>query len=165
MPDRLAMARDISTTLPAGPGASDAENRKVWQAERDKRYKELSKSVVGVVAQDVEAVLPVTTDAAGYKQVAYRELIPLLIEALEEEDKISKEQAQTITRQQAEIQRSAVANEAAQQRLNELRQVKQKLGRLEVAVNRFMVSGLSRNEDELASAGQGPAGSYSSASE
>ena len=99
----------------------------------------------------------VTTDEAGYKQVAYHELIPLLIEALEEEDKISKEQAQTITRQQAEIQRLAVANEAAQQRLNELRQVKQKLGRLEVAVNRFMVSGLSRNEDELASAGQGPA--------
>ena len=107
----------------------------------------------------------VTTDEAGYKQVAYHELIPLLIEALEEEDKISKEQAQTITRQQAEIQRLAVANEAAQQRLNELRQVKQKLGRLEVAVNKFMVSGLSRNEDELASAGQGPAGSYSSASE
>src|SRR6516162_3997604 len=100
MPDRLAMARDISTTLPAGPGASDAENRKVWQAERDKRYKELSKSVVGVVAQDVEAVLPeaVTTDAAGYKQVAYRELILLLIEALKEEDKISKEQAQTTDR-------------------------------------------------------------------
>ena len=100
MPDRLAMARDISTTLPAGPEASEEENRKRWQAERDKRYKELSKSVVGVVAQDVEAVLPeaVTTDAAGYKQVAYRELIPLLIEALKEEDKISKEQEQTTDR-------------------------------------------------------------------
>ena len=150
MPDRLAiLGPDISTTLPAGPEASEEENRKRWQAERDKRYKELSKSVVGVVAQDVEAVLPeaVTTDAAGYKQVAYRELILLLIEALKEEDKISKEQAQTITRQQAEIQRLAVANEAAQQRLNELRQVKQKLGRLEVAVNKFMVAGLSGGQD------------------
>jgi hypothetical protein len=62
MPDRLAMARDISTTLPAGPEASEEENRKRWQAERDKRYKELSKSVVGVVAQDVEAVLPESRD-------------------------------------------------------------------------------------------------------
>jgi len=36
----------------------------------------------------VEVVLPeaVTKDEAGYKQVAYHELIPLLIEALKEED-------------------------------------------------------------------------------
>jgi hypothetical protein len=139
----------------------------VWQAERARRYKELSNTNVGVVAQDVEAVLPeaVTTHEAGYKQVAYHELIPLLIEALKEEDKTSKEQTQTIARQQAEIQRLTVATEAAQQQLNELQEVKQKLGRLEAAVNKFMVSGLSRNEDELASAGQSPAGSYSSASE
>jgi len=117
MPDRLAiLGPDISTTLSAGPGASEEENRKRWQAERDKRYKDLSKNSVGVNAQDVEAVLPeaVTTDAAGYKQVAYYELIPLLIEALKEEDKTSKEQALTLARQQAEIQRLTVANEAAQ---------------------------------------------------
>jgi hypothetical protein len=154
------LTRDIESTLSAGPGTSDAENRKVWQAERDKRYKDLSATSVGVVAQDVEAVLPeaVTTDEAGYKQVAYHKLIPLLIEALKEEDKISKEQAQTIARQQSEIHRLTVATEAAQQQLNELQEVKQKLGRLEAAVNKFMVSGLSGNEDELASAGQGPAG-------
>ena len=65
--------------------------------------------------------------------------------------------AQTIARQQSDVQRLTVANEAAQQQLNELEEVKQKLGRLVAAVNKFMASGLSRNEDELASAGQGPA--------
>jgi hypothetical protein len=50
----------------------------VWQPERDRRYKELSKSVAGVVAQDVEAVLPeaVAADERGYKSVNYYELIP-----------------------------------------------------------------------------------------
>jgi len=73
------LTKDIESTRSAGPGASDEENRKLWQAERAKRYKELSKTNVGVVAQDVEAVLPeaVTTDEAGYKQVAYHELIAL----------------------------------------------------------------------------------------
>ena len=122
--------RDIEQTISAGPDATPEANQKVWQAERARRYKELSNTNVGVVAQDVEAVLPqaVTTDKAGYKQVAYHELIPLLIEALKEEDKISREQAQTIARQQSEIQRLTVATEAAQQQLNELQQVKQKLG-------------------------------------
>jgi hypothetical protein len=50
----------------------------------------------------------------------YHEPIPLLIEALKEEDKISKEQAQRIARQQSEIQRLIVATEAAQRQLNEL---------------------------------------------
>jgi Chaperone of endosialidase len=121
------LTRDIATALSAGPGASDEENRKLWQAERDKRYKELSKASVGVVAQDVEAVLPeaVTADETGYKSVKYYELIPLVIEALNEENKVSQEQARTIARQQAEIQRLTVANQAALQQLKELQEVKQ----------------------------------------
>jgi hypothetical protein len=73
------------------------------------------------------------------------------------ESKALASRAQTIARQQSDVQRLTVANEAAQQQLNELEEVKQKLGRLVAAVNKFMASGLSRNEDELASAGQGPA--------
>ncbi len=144
------LTKDIETTLSAGPGASDEDNRKLWQAERDKRYKELSKTNVGVVAQDVEAVLPqaVTTDASGYKLVNYTELIPLVIEALKEEDKISQEQARTIASQQTEIQRLTVANQAAQQQLIEMQDVKQKLGLLEATVNRFLASGLSADADK-----------------
>jgi hypothetical protein len=59
---------------------------------------------VGVVAQDVEAVLPeaVTTDADGYKSVRYDNLIPLLIEAIKEQDRLA-------ARQQAEIERLKLA--------------------------------------------------------
>jgi hypothetical protein len=158
------LTRDIATTLSAGPGASDEENRKLWQAERDKRNKELSKTSVGVVAQDVEAVLPeaVTTDETGYKSVKYYELIPLVIEALKEENKISQEQARTIACQQAEIQRLTVANQAAQQQLKELQEVKQKLGLLEATVSKFPASGLSGDHDELISVSRVPAAVHSS---
>jgi len=161
------LTRDIETTLLAGPEASDEENRKVWQAERDKQYKELSKTNVGVVAQDVEAVLPqaVTTDTSGYKSVNYTELIPLVIEALKEEDKISQEQARTIASQQTEIQRLTVANQAAQQQLNDLQDVKHKLALLEATVNNFLAHGPSGDQRSLASAGARPAADHPSGSE
>jgi hypothetical protein len=96
--------RDIETTLSAGPNATESENQKVWQAERDKRRNQLSTTQVGVLAQDVEAVLPeaVTTDADGYKTVRYDNLIPLLIEAIKEQDQLA-------ARQQAEIERLKLA--------------------------------------------------------
>ena len=108
--------KDIETTVSAGPDATAAQNREVWKKERYRRYEELSGTQVGVIAQDVEAVLPqaVTTDESGYKSVAYYELIPMLIEALKEEDKIGQEQARTIASQQAEIKRLTVANDVAQ---------------------------------------------------
>jgi hypothetical protein len=146
--------QNIETTLSAGPQATEKENHDLWQKERLKRYQELRKTQIGVVAQDVEAVLPeaVTTDAAGYKQVAYHELIPLLIEAIKEQDKISKEQAQTIARQQSEIQRLARANDTAQEQLAELSELKQKFARLENALNQLVASGYPADEGKQASA-------------
>jgi Chaperone of endosialidase len=157
------LTRDIATTMSAGPGASDEENRKVWQAERDKRYKDLSTTNVGVIAQDVEAVLPeaVSTDETGYKSVNYYELIPLMIEALKEEDKICQEQGLTIARQQMEMQRLTAANQAAQQQLKELQDVKQRLGHLEAAVNKFLASGVSEDQPELTSANRPPTRDHS----
>ena len=60
----------------------------------------------------------------------------------------------TIARQQAEIQRLTVANQAALQQLKELQEVKQKLGLLEATVNKFLASDLSVDHDELISAGR-----------
>lgn len=53
----------------------------------------------GLVAQEVEKVLPniVSTDNEGYKSVNYNELIPLLLQAVQEQDK-------KITELQKEIQ-------------------------------------------------------------
>ena len=59
----------------------------------------LNKNDIGVIAQEVESVVPlaVTTDSiAGYKKVYYTKLIPVLIEAI-------KEQQKAIIRQQVEI--------------------------------------------------------------
>lgn len=96
--------RNIETTLSAGPNATESESQKFWQEERDKRRNQLSTTQVGVLAQDVEAVLPeaVTTDADGYKTVRYDNLIPLLIEAIKEQDQLA-------ARQQAEIERLKLA--------------------------------------------------------
>jgi hypothetical protein len=147
--------RDIETKTSAGPDATAEQNRVVWQNERNKEYQGLSSTQVGVIAQDVEAVLPqaVTTDASGYKSVAYYELIPLIIEALKEEDKIGQEQAGTIANQQAEIQRLTVANGVAQQQLSELQGVKQKLAYLETTVNRLITDERSRDGKEMTSVG------------
>ena len=101
----------------------------------------------------------VTTDETGYKSVKYYELIPLVIEALKEENKVSQEQAQTIARQQAEIQRLTVANQTALQQLNELQEIKQKLELLDA---KFQASGLSGDHDELVSSGRVPAAVRSS---
>ena len=59
-----------------------------------------SKQHVGVLAQEVEAVLPeaVETGEDGYKSVSYGNLTPLLIEAI-------KEQQQTIDKQQQRIEK------------------------------------------------------------
>ncbi|MEF8719789.1 MAG: tail fiber domain-containing protein [Candidatus Accumulibacter necessarius] len=130
--------RDIETTISVGPDGTAAENEQLWKTERDKRHKELSTTQVGVVAQDVEAVLPeaVTTDEAGYKSVRYDDLIPLLIEALKEQDRTVKEQAQLVAQQQQEIARLAAGNLAIQQKLAELAAVKEQMARLEATLQR-----------------------------
>jgi hypothetical protein len=104
--------RNIETTLSAGPNATESESQEFWQAERDKRRNQLSTTQVGIVAQDVEAVLPeaVTTDADGYKSVRYDNLIPLLIEAIKEQDQLAAQQ-------QAEIERLKLLWESAYRRM------------------------------------------------
>ena len=50
---------------------------------------------LGVIAQEVERVVPevVHTDSDGYKSVDYARLVPLLIEAVKEQDTVIKRQA------------------------------------------------------------------------
>ncbi|PIR82688.1 hypothetical protein COU20_01135 [Candidatus Kaiserbacteria bacterium CG10_big_fil_rev_8_21_14_0_10_59_10] len=56
----------------------------VWESGAREGQKD-----IGVVAQEVERVLPeaVRTDAYGMKSVDYARLIPLLIEAIKEQQK------------------------------------------------------------------------------
>lgn len=96
-----ALARftgDIEKTVSAGPQATQEEQEAAWKTERDRRRTELKTPRLGVIAQDVEKVLPeaVTTDSDGLKSVYYEQLIALLIEAVKEQDKI-------VAKQQADI--------------------------------------------------------------
>jgi Chaperone of endosialidase len=155
------LTRDIETSVSAGPAASDEENRKAWHEERDKRYTELSAASVGVVAQDVESVLPeaVTTDETGYRSVKYYQLIPLVIEALKEEDKITREQAQVIVRQQGEIESLRAAAHAAEAQLTELSDLKRRLAALATTVETIKSTGLSMTATDQLHTDEQPAGS------
>ena len=57
---------------------------------KDKNFPEGKQ--IGVIAQEIEKVYPeiVTTDSEGYKSVAYEKLVPVLIEAIKEQQAIIK---------------------------------------------------------------------------
>ena len=92
--------RDIDTSISAGPRATQKQHEEIRRKECHNIREELSTTQVGVVAQDVEAVLAeaVTTDADGYKSVHYDKLIPLLIEAVKEQDQVAERQQREIER-------------------------------------------------------------------
>jgi hypothetical protein len=156
--------RDIETTISAGPDATEAEHRKVWAAERDKRYKALANTNVGVVAQDVEAVLPeaVSVDQAGYKAVRYQSLIPLLVEAIKEQDGIVRQQARTVALQREEIEELRSTQRDMQAQLSRLRGAIEKLTALTTPQDRVSrpdsgrVSSVSITEQGALASGTDP---------
>ena len=81
---------DIETSLSAGPDATDEEHQQARDEERGKALDALSGDRLGLIAQDVEAVLPelVHDDADGYKHVRYQHLTALLAAAIKEQDAV-----------------------------------------------------------------------------
>jgi hypothetical protein len=79
--------RDIADGISAGPDATEADNQKLWDAERAKAYETLSGDRIGLIAQDVEAAVPelVHEDKQGYKYIRYPQLTALLVEAIKEQ--------------------------------------------------------------------------------
>jgi hypothetical protein len=82
--------RDIESSVFAGPDATDEQNQEVQQAERRKALEALAGDRMGLVAQDVETVVPelVHEDADGYKHIRYQHLTALLTEAIKEQDAV-----------------------------------------------------------------------------
>jgi hypothetical protein len=130
--------RHIDSALSAGPNATEEQHKEIRQKERDRQYKELAVTNVGVIAQDVEAVLPeaVTTDEAGYKSVRYHELIPLLIEAVKEQAQTVKDLSRLVAQQQEEIARFTASQLTVRQQGAELATMKAQVAALEAAVQR-----------------------------
>ena len=60
---------------------------------------------IGLIAQDVETVIPeiVHTDGKGYKSLTYDKLVPVLIEAIKEQQKAINEKSHMLDEQQATI--------------------------------------------------------------
>lgn len=75
-----------------------------WKPDSEKHFP--NGNHLGLIAQEVEKVLPevITTDARGYRSVAYQEIVPVLVEAV-------KEQQKTIEIQQKELQRLRLRND------------------------------------------------------
>ena len=70
-----------------------------WKTEEygDRGFKEGRQ--IGLIAQEVEKVFPelVQTDSDGYKGVAYDKLVPVLIEAVKEQQKEIKEKTRALS--------------------------------------------------------------------
>jgi hypothetical protein len=80
--------RDIETSVSAGPDATPEQHEKVWRAERDRALDRLAGDRLGLIAQDVELVIPelVHEGDDGYKRIRYQHLTALLAEAIKEQD-------------------------------------------------------------------------------
>ena len=65
---------------------------------------ENKKQKIGVLAQDIEKVFPeLVSESNGIKSVNYQGLVPVLINALKEQDSKMNEQEKKLNKQQAEI--------------------------------------------------------------
>jgi hypothetical protein len=64
-----------------------------WRERKNERRGFAAQKEVGLIAQEVEAVLPelVHTDGIGLKAIAYDKIVPVLIEAVKEQQKELKE--------------------------------------------------------------------------
>lgn len=85
--------KEIDTLQPADSKLTEEQVKALRETERERQRKILQQPQVGVIAQEVEAVLPQAVTAAedGYKTVDYRHLIALLIEAVKELDQEVKQ--------------------------------------------------------------------------
>ena len=65
---------------------------------------ESEKQKIGLLAQDIEKVFPeLVSESHGVKSVNYQGLVPVLINALKEQDAMMKEQDNRLSKQQIEI--------------------------------------------------------------
>jgi hypothetical protein len=81
------LTRDVVSRVSAGPGSTEQQHEALRQAERQKAVEKLSGDHIGLIAQEVEAVVPeaVSKNEDGHKCVRYPQLVALLVEAIKEQ--------------------------------------------------------------------------------
>jgi hypothetical protein len=102
-----------------------------WEAEEHRG----NNRDIGLIAQDVEKVLPelVVTDDRGYKALSYDKIVPVLVEAIKEQQKFVDEQRITIAGQKQAL--------AAQQAVN--KEFAEQLGSMKAELNRLKSKDMS----------------------
>ena len=71
-----------------------------------KRYRLFNAKKIGLLAQDIEKVFPeLVSESHGVKSVNYQGLVPVLINALKEQDAMMKEQQAEIDRLKTQEER------------------------------------------------------------
>lgn len=77
-----------------------------WQREAYPALNLPSGKQIGLIAQEVERVVPevVLTDAEGTKSVEYSHIVPLLIEAMKEQQATIEQQARSLEEMRAELE-------------------------------------------------------------
>ena len=116
------LTQHIVDAVSAGPDSSEEKLQELQHAERQKAVAKLSGTQLGLVAQDVEAVVPevVHENEDGHKCIRYPQLVALLIEAVKEQDKIVHGQAGVLAQYQEAIARLTATTSAIQQQLEAL---------------------------------------------
>jgi hypothetical protein len=81
------LTRDAVEGVSAGPDATEEEHRRAREAQRTKARAALAGDDIGLLAQDVEQVVPevVHDGPDGYKHIRYAQLTALLVEAVKEQ--------------------------------------------------------------------------------
>lgn len=77
---------------------------------------------IGLLAQEVESVFPelVLTDSVGYKQIAYHKLVPILLQAIKEQDSIIKHQINSLEKYNQQLKQQELLLNDVIQRLNKI---------------------------------------------
>lgn len=85
--DALSYFSNSVEHLYAGPQSTEKETFSLREEKRKKLYEQFSGQQIGLVAQDVEKVIPevVHNNKDGYKQISYGNLVALLVEAVKEQ--------------------------------------------------------------------------------
>lgn len=81
------LTRDVADGVSAGPDATEDEHRRTRDAAVEKARAALAGEDIGLLAQDVERVVPevVHDGPGGYKHIRYAQLTALLVEAVKEQ--------------------------------------------------------------------------------
>jgi hypothetical protein len=101
------LTQDRVNAVSAGPDATEEQHEALRRAERQKAVAKLAGDHIGLIAQDVEAIVPevVFENEDGHKCIRYPQLVALLIEAIKEQDQTIKEHTQRLAQHQAAIDR------------------------------------------------------------